>query len=62
MLGKVYRRITEEIRHGVQRLGFDVVRYNELPRDLDPEIGNIVVDVNPDTLSGLRGQGGMALT
>ena len=54
MLGKVYRRITEEFRRGVQRLGFDVVRYNELPRDIDPEIASIVEDVREYTMTSIK--------
>lgn len=54
MLGNLYKRMTQEIRHGVQRLGFDVVRYNELPRDIEPEIARIVQDVSQYTMTSTK--------
>jgi len=54
MLGKVYRRIAEECRRVVQRMGFDVVRYYALPRDLDPEIARIVQSVREYTMTSTQ--------
>ncbi len=54
MLGKVYRRITQECRQVVQRMGFDVVRYHALPRDLDPEIARIVQSVHEYTMTSTQ--------
>ena len=54
MLGKVYRRIAEECRNVVRRMGFDVVRYHALPRDLDPEIARIVQSVREYTMTSTQ--------
>jgi O-methyltransferase len=48
------RLITKKIRQVTRHLGFDVVRYNELPRDIDPEIASIVRDVREYTMTSAQ--------
>ncbi len=54
MSSKVYKRIVEQCRQVVQRMGFDVVRYYALPRDLDPEIAQIVRSVSEYTMTSAQ--------
>jgi len=42
MVTQLIRRPIDWVRRGVRALGFDLVRYDALPRDLDPEIARIV--------------------
>ncbi|UCD67837.1 MAG: class I SAM-dependent methyltransferase [Betaproteobacteria bacterium] len=39
---KLLNSLAKHVRKGVRRIGFDIVRYRELPRDLDPRIANII--------------------
>ena len=51
MLRTLLRRPFNLIRRGVRTLGYDVVRYRELPIDLDPDISSTVDSVREYTMT-----------
>jgi hypothetical protein len=55
LLRATFRRSFHWLRRGARAVGYDIVRYRELPHDLDPEIARTVEAVRPYTMtSALR--------
>ena len=54
MPAKFLKSLAKHVRSGVRRMGYDVVRYRELPRDLDPRVATIVREASEFTMTSLQ--------
>ena len=54
MSSTLYRSLTGFVRNGLRRLGYDIVRYRQLPRDLDPRITKIVREASEYTMTSVQ--------
>lgn len=49
-----FRKVGELMRRALRSVGYDIVRYNALPHDLDPSIAETVEIVKPYTLTSVQ--------
>lgn len=54
MFRSQFKSLVNGVRGGLRRLGYDVVRYRQLPRDLDPEIARIVREASEFTMTSVQ--------
>jgi len=54
MFSNQFKSLANHIRAGLRRIGFDVVRYRELPRDLDTGIARIVREASEFTMTSVQ--------